>query len=154
MNELRLEDREDVDSAVSCPVLQKADQTRVQTFGGATRLLLLVCWWKREAFCSYTAIWGAAPGVWCLTAQWADGELPLSAVSDLGSQSRVLLANGLVVLQDPLQVGHRLVPILTLNLRRGRIRKERKEIKNKIFIAQERKKNKILHLMTSWVTYS
>lgn len=43
MNELRLEDREDVDSVVSCPVLQKADQTRVQTFGGATRLLLLVC---------------------------------------------------------------------------------------------------------------
>lgn len=79
-------------------------------------------------------------GFGCLTAQWADEELPLSAVSDLGSQSRVLLANGLVVLQDPLQVGHRLVPILTLNLRRGRIRIERKEIKNKmesnkIFIA-------------------
>lgn len=44
------------------------------------------------------------------------GGLLLSAVSDLGSQSRVLLANGLVVLQNPLQVGHRLVPIFTLNL--------------------------------------
>lgn len=52
---------------------------------------------------------------------WADGQqLPLSAVPDLGRQSRVLLPNGLVVLQDPLQVGHRLVRIFTLNLQRGR----------------------------------
>lgn len=50
---------------------------------------------------------------------WADGQLLLSAVSDLGRQGRVLLANGLVVLQDPLQVGHRLVRIFTLNLQRG-----------------------------------
>lgn len=39
-----------------------------------------------------------------------------SGLSDLGSQSRVLLANGFVVLQDLLQVAHSLFTILCFNL--------------------------------------
>lgn len=145
------------DSVVSCPVLTEgrsnssSDLLEVQpgssswSADGNERLCVL-------AQRSEELLWG----VWCLTAQWADGELLLlSAVSDLGSQSRVLLANGLVVLQDPLQVGHRLVPILTLNLQRDGIRMEREEVRNKILIAEERKKQtRFLHLMTSWVIYS
>lgn len=39
-----------------------------------------------------------------------------SNLSDLGSESRVLLSNGSVVLQDPLQVGHGSIPVFCLDL--------------------------------------
>lgn len=39
-----------------------------------------------------------------------------SGLSDLGSQSRVLLANGFVVLQDLLQVAYSLLTIFSFNL--------------------------------------
>lgn len=41
---------------------------------------------------------------------------PGSTFSHLGCQCKVLLSDGLVVLQDPLQVGHCLVAVLCLNL--------------------------------------
>lgn len=39
-----------------------------------------------------------------------------SSLSDLGSESRVLLPDGSVVLQDPLQVGHSFVTVFCLDL--------------------------------------
>lgn len=111
------------DSVVAWPVLKEADQTRVES-RRRQRVHLLLLWGKHQAFCSYTATWGAAPrDQLCSEVEWLTVLLLLlllSAVSDLGSQSRVLLANGLVVLQDPLQVGHRLVPMFALNLRHNR----------------------------------
>lgn len=44
--------------------------------------------------------------------------VPPSSLSDLGGESRVLLADGSVVLQDPLQVGHSFVPVFCLDLRK------------------------------------
>lgn len=39
-----------------------------------------------------------------------------SNLSDLGSESRVLLSDGSVVLQDPLQVGHGSITVFCLDL--------------------------------------
>lgn len=41
---------------------------------------------------------------------------PASTFSHFGRQCKVLLSDGLVVLQDPLEVGHRLVAVLRLYL--------------------------------------
>lgn len=45
----------------------------------------------------------------------AEGAAP-SAFSHLGGERRVLLTDGLVVVQDPLQVGHGFVAVLRLDL--------------------------------------
>lgn len=79
------------------------------TEGGVNEQQSLECWF-RSAYSSRIL-----PQLQPQQVERGKPGLP-SALSDFGSESRVLLSNGLVVVQNPLQVGHSFVSGFCLNL--------------------------------------